>query len=157
MQTDNDTATFFMRIALGVVFFPHGAQKMLGWFGGHGPGATVQAFSQGMHIPAFLTVLVILAEFVGAIMLVVGFLSRLAGFGIFCDMIGAISLVHHRFGFFMNWTGQKPGEGVEYHILVLALSLAIMIRGSGRWSIDRALVGGPRRTEAEARIRDLAA
>jgi putative oxidoreductase len=143
MKTDNDTAVFFMRVALGIVFFPHGAQKVLGWFGGHGPQATIQAFSQGMHIPPFVTVLVFLAEFGGAIMLVVGLLSRVAAFGIFCDMIGAILLVHHRFGFFMNWTGQKPGEGFEYHILVLALSLAIMIKGSGRWSIDRAVAGGP--------------
>ncbi|MCU1283840.1 MAG: hypothetical protein JWO13_190 [Acidobacteriales bacterium] len=142
LQTDNDTATFFMRVALGIVFFPHGAQKMLGWFGGHGPGATIQAFSQGMHIPGFLTVLVILAEFAGAIMLILGFASRAAAFGIFCDMVGAILLVHQRFGFFMNWSGQQPGEGFEYHILVLGLSLAIMIKGSGRWSIDRALVGG---------------
>jgi putative oxidoreductase len=143
MQTDNDTAVFFMRVALGIVFFPHGAQKVLGWFGGYGPRATIQAFSQGMHIPPFITVLVILAEFVGALMLILGFLGRVAAFGIFCDMIGAILLVHHRFGFFMNWTGQQPGEGFEYHILVLALSLAIMIKGSGRWSIDWALVGGP--------------
>jgi putative oxidoreductase len=143
MQTEYDTAVFFMRVALGIVFFPHGAQKVLGWFGGHGPRATIQAFSQGMHIPPFITVLVILAEFVGALMLLAGFLSRVAAFGIFCDMIGAILLVHHRFGFFMNWTGQQPGEGFEYHILVLALSLAIMIKGSGRWSIDWTLVGGP--------------
>src|SRR5437879_3108043 len=157
MQTDNDTATFFMRVALGIVFFPHGAQKMLGWFGGHGPQATIQAFSQGMHIPAFVTVLVIFAEFIGAIMLVFGLLSRVAALGIFCDMIGATLLVHYRFGFFMNWSGQKPGEGIEYHILVLALSLAIMIKGSGRWSLDRAMVGGPKRSETEVRIRDLAA
>jgi putative oxidoreductase len=157
LQTDNDTVTFFMRIALGIVFFAHGAQKMLGWFGGPGPGATIQGFSQGLHIPVFLTIVVMLAEFAGAIMLIIGLVSRVAAFGIFCDMIGAVLLVHHRFGFFMNWSGKQPGEGFEFHILVLALSLAIMIKGSGRWSLDRALVGEPRAGSAEVKIRDLAA
>ena len=139
MQTDNDTAVFFMRVALGIVFFPHGAQKVLGWFGGHGPQATIQAFSQGLHIPPFVTALVFLAEFGGAILLIVGFLSRVAAFGIFCDMVGAILLVHHRFGFFMNWTGQQPGEGFEFHLLVLAMAFLMMVRGAGAWSLDRVL------------------
>jgi putative oxidoreductase len=128
-----------MRIILGLVMFPHGAQKFLGWFGGHGAAATIQGFAKGMGIPAALTVLVIAAEFAGSLMLIFGFLTRLAALAVACVMVGAVLLVHSNVGFFMNWSGSQKGEGFEYHLLALGLAIALMIKGGGALSVDRAL------------------
>ena len=139
VRTDGDAATAILRIVLGVVFFAHGAQKMLGWFGGYGFSATMGAFTRMMHIPAPLALLAIAAEFFGGIGLIVGFLTRIAAFGIWVNMVVAIGVVHHSFGFFMNWSGAQKGEGVEYHVLVLAMTLLLMIRGAGAFSLDHAI------------------
>ena len=128
-----------LRVALGVVMFPHGAQKLFGWFGGYGFSATMGAFTDKMHIPAMLALLVIISESFGAIGLVLGLLSRVAAFGILCNMVGAIIMVHSANGFFMNWTGKQAGEGFEYHILAIAISAAVLIGGAGRWSVDEAI------------------
>jgi putative oxidoreductase len=128
-----------VRLVLGVVFFAHGAQKMLGWFGGYGFTGTMGFFTQMMHIPAPLAFLAICAEFFGGLGLLVGLLSRVAAFGIAMNMLVAIFTVHIHNGFFANWTGQQKGEGFEYHLLALALLLIVMIKGGGALSIDRAL------------------
>src|SRR6516164_9131990 len=138
-RTDDDIATAILRLVLGVVFFAHGAQKMLGWFGGYGFSGTMGFFTGMLHIPAPLAFLAIAAEFFGSIGLLVGFLTRIAGLGILTNMIVAIAMVHHRFGFFMNWTGLQKGEGFEFHLLVLALAVYLMIRGAGAISIDHLL------------------
>lgn len=143
-------ANFFLRIALGVVIFPHGAQKVLGWFGGHGLAASYHQFVYGYHITPFLVVLVFIAEFAGSIGLVIGFLTRIAAFGIFCDMIGAIMMVHRFNGFFMNWSGKQHGEGIEYHLLVLGMCLALMIAGAGNLSLDKAIAGSQTKKEVSA-------
>lgn len=135
--TDSDVATAILRLVLGIVFFAHGAQKMLGWFGGYGFHGTMGFFTGVMHIPAPFTFLAISAEFFGGLGLIVGFLTRIATFGIFTNMVVAIAMVHHNFGFFMNWTGAQKGEGYEYHLLVLAMTVLLMIRGGGAWSVDR--------------------
>lgn len=137
MKTSDNLVVTFLRLVLGAVFFAHGAQKTLGWFGGYGFRGTLGFFTQQMHIPAPLAVLAIAAEFLGGIALIVGFLGRVAAFGIACNMAVAIVLVHRHFGFFANWSGAQKGEGFEYHVLALAICLAIMIRGSGALSIDR--------------------
>lgn len=136
MKTDNQLSTLILRLTLGIVFFPHGAQKVLGWWGGSGFSKTLEAFS-GMGMPAPVAILVFAAEFLGALGLIVGFLSRVAAAGIGMVMLGAIFLVHARHGFFMNWFGTQPGEGFEYHILALGLALAVAIKGGGLWSVDR--------------------
>ena len=137
--TDSDTATTILRLVLGVVFFAHGAQKMLGWFGGYGFTGTMGFFTGVMHIPALFAFLAIAAEFFGGLGLIFGFLTRIAAFGIFFNMIVAVAMVHHNFGFFMNWTGAQKGEGYEYHLLVLAITAFLMIRGAGAASLDRLL------------------
>jgi putative oxidoreductase len=137
--TDNGWTGLVTRVALGVVMLPHGAQKLLGWFGGQGFSQTVATFTSMMHLPAVAAVLVILLESFGALGLIVGCLTRVAAFGFLCEMIGAIVMVHQRNGFFMNWTGQQAGEGYEYHLLVIGISLALLIAGAGRCSIDRAI------------------
>ena len=139
LATDNDAATTILRLVLGVIFFAHGAQKMLGWFGGFGFSGTMGFFTNVMHIPALFAFLAIAAEFFGGLGLIVGFLTRIATLGIFSNMVVAIVLVHHRFGLFMNWAGTQKGEGYEYHLLVLAISAFLMIRGAGAASIDRVL------------------
>ena len=139
LSTPNDFTLTLVRLILGIVFFAHGAQKMLGWFGGHGFHGTMGFFTQHMGIPAPFAFLAICAEFFGGLGLIVGLLSRIAAFGIMVNMLVAIATVHHVNGFFMNWTGQQKGEGFEYHLLAIAMCLLIMIRGAGALSVDRAL------------------
>jgi len=139
ISTSDDYAVTAARLILGVVFFAHGAQKMLGWFGGYGFTGTMGFFTQMMHIPAPLALLAICAEFFGGLGLLVGLLGRVAAFGITMNMLVAIFTVHIHNGFFANWTGQQKGEGFEYHLLAIALALVVMIKGSGALSVDRAL------------------
>jgi putative oxidoreductase len=142
MRTDPHNLTLTtLRLVLGVVFFAHGAQKTLGWFGGYGFSGTMGFFTQQLGIPAPLAFLAICAEFLGGIGLVVGFLTRVAAFGIFCNMVVAVFMVHQRFGLFMNWSGAQKGEGIEFHLLALAMAAAIMIAGAGAFSIDGFLSG----------------
>ena len=130
------------RLTLGIVMFPHGAQKMLGWFGGYGFSGTMDFFTKQMHIPAPLAFLAIMAEFAGSLGLVFGCLSRVAAFGIATNMVVAIMTVHLPNGFFMNWFGAQKGEGFEYHLLAIGLALIVMIRGAGMMSIDRLISRG---------------
>ena len=141
LSTSNDLTLTIVRLVLGVTFFAHGAQKMLGWFGGYGFSGTMGFFTQQMHIPAVFAFLAICAEFFGGLGLIVGLLSRIAAFGILCNMLVAIATVHVHNGFFMNWTGQQKGEGFEYHVLALALLLIVLVKGAGALSVDRALSG----------------
>ena len=138
MGTSNDVSLTTLRVVLGVVFFAHGAQKMLGWFGGHGFHGTMEAFTH-MGLPAPVAFLIICTEFFGGLGLIVGLLTRIASLGIAGLMIGAIFMVHLPNGFFMNWMGNQKGEGIEYHLLVLAMAAALLLRGAGAFSLDRAL------------------
>ena len=149
--TDDSLATAILRLTLGAVFFAHGAQKMLGWFGGFGFRGTMGFFTDLMHVPAPLAFLAIAAEFFGGIGLILGFLTRIAALGIGVNMAIAILAVHRAFGFFMNWTGTQKGEGFEFHILVLSIVSYLIIQGAGAFSVDRLLtVGGvSRRTESQ--------
>lgn len=149
IATDNDAATTILRLVVGVIFFAHGAQKMLGWFGGYGLSGTMGFFTNVMHIPALFAFLAIAAEFFGGLGLIVGFLTRIAALGIFTNMIVAIAMVHGKFGLFMNWAGTQKGEGYEYHLLVLAITAFLMIRGAGAASIDRVLSS---RAKSAARV-----
>jgi putative oxidoreductase len=135
-RTDNAIAPLIARVALGVVMFPHGAQKVLGWFGGYGYTGSMGFFTQKMHIPAPLAFLAIAAEFAGSIGLVLGLLGRLSAFGIAVNMVVAIVMVHGANGFFMNWYGDQKGEGYEYHLLAIGLALIVILKGSGKASLD---------------------
>jgi putative oxidoreductase len=139
-STDPTNASaLLIRVTLGAVMFMHGAQKLFGWFGGQGFTATMQTFTEQMHLPAVLAFLVIFFETIGAICLILGLGSRVMAFGIMSIMIGALILVHWNYGFFMNWHGLKAGEGFEYHLLAIASSLGIVLQGGGQWSIDSLL------------------
>ncbi len=134
-------ALTILRLVLGILFFIHGSQKALGWFGGYGYAGTMGFFAQ-LGIPAPFGILAICAEFLGGLGLIVGFLSRVAAFGIFCNMLAAVALLTIPLGFFMNWTGAQKGEGYEYHLLAAAMALAITIAGSGALSVDATLFDG---------------
>ena len=135
--TDDDYAAFIARLVLGAVMFPHGAQKLLGWFGGYGFAGTMDFFTQQMGIPWIVAFLVILIEFFGALGLIAGALSRLQSLGIGAVMLGAIFTSHAQYGFFMNWYGNKAGEGFEYHLLALGLAAVVLLKGGGAWAVDR--------------------
>ena len=137
--TDDGTATAILRLVLRVVFFAHGAQKMLGWFGGPGFSGSIGFFTGYLNIPAPFAFLAIAAEFFGGPGLILGVLTRVAAFGIGVNMVVATATVHSAFGFFMNWTGSQKGEGYEYHLLVLAITAFLVIRGAGAFSVDRAI------------------
>lgn len=141
LATSDDWTLTLLRLVLGIVFFFHGAQKALGWFGGYGFSGTMGFFTGMLHIPAPFAFLAICAEFLGSIGLIVGALGRIAAFGIATNMLVAIVMVHSHFGLFMNWSGQQKGEGFEYHLLAIAIALVLMARGSGWFSVDRALAG----------------
>jgi putative oxidoreductase len=137
------------RVALGALMFPHGAQKLLGWFGGHGFSGTMGYFTGTLHVPAPAALLVILVESIGAIGLIAGLGTRLSALGLSLTMLGAVFLAHAPNGFFMNWFGNQKGEGFEYHLLVLAISIPLTIWGAGALSLDRLLA---RRVEAAAAL-----
>lgn len=139
-QTDDGWAGFILRITLAVVMFPHGAQKLLGWFGGFGFNATMGFFTQKMGLPWLIVLLIIIGESFGSIALLAGFLTRFTAASLAVIMLGAITLVHLPNGFFMNWSGQQQGEGYEYHLLVIGITAALMVIGGGKWSVDRTLM-----------------
>ena len=149
LHTNNDPVLTVVRLVLGVVFFAHGSQKMLGWFGGYGFSGTMGFFEHN-GIPAVFAFLAIAAEFFGGIGLLLGLLSRVTAFGITCNMLVAVATVHHRFGLFMNWTGQQKGEGFEFHLLALAITFLIMARGAGALSLDR-LLSRPAPSDSQSR------
>jgi putative oxidoreductase len=128
---------FILRLTLGLVMLPHGIQKLLGWFGGLGFDGTMGVFTEKMGMPWIIAFLVIIAESFGSLGLLAGFLTRFVAAGLAVIMLGAITMVHLPYGFFMNWFGQQQGEGYEYHLLVIGIAAALMVTGSGRWSVDR--------------------
>jgi putative oxidoreductase len=137
--TDNSLTPTIVRIVLGAVLFPHGAQKVFGWFGGAGFEGTMGFFTGTLGIPAFLVVMVMIIECVGSILLMLGLLTRVWAMAIFGLFVGIILKVHIANGFFMNWMGKQAGEGYEYHLLVLGMALALVVAGGGRYALDHSL------------------
>jgi putative oxidoreductase len=137
--THADWVVGVARIVLGIIFFAHGAQKMLGWYGGPGLASSMRTFTEHLHLPSTLAFLVIAGELLSGVGLVVGLFSRLAALVIALTMVGAIATVHFRFGFFLNWFGTQEGHGIEYHLLAIALALVIVVQGAGPFSLDRLL------------------
>jgi putative oxidoreductase len=136
-KTEDSTALLTLRVVLGVVMFAHGAQKLLGWFGGNGFTGTMGFFTGAMGLPWIIAFLVIIAESIGSLSLIAGFLTRFTAGSFIVIMLGAIATVHWPKGFFMNWFGQQQGEGFEYHLLVIGMSAALFIAGGGKWALDR--------------------
>ncbi|MEJ2904279.1 DoxX family protein [Pedobacter panaciterrae] len=136
-KTDNDWTGLIIRLTIGLVMFPHGAQKVFGWFGGPGFSKEMTFFTETLHLPWLMAFLVIFIEFFGAISLIIGFATRLWSVAMVMLFIGIIFTEHLQNGFFMNWFGNQKGEGYEYHLLIIGLSITAFINGSGKFSIDK--------------------
>lgn len=149
--TQSNWVLTLQRLVLGLVMFPHGAQKLFGWFGGYGFEGTMGYLTGPGGLPAPLAVLVILAESLGAVALVFGLLTRVTALGIAAVMLGAVLTTHLGNGFFMNWGGQAAGEGFEYHLLALALAIPLVIKGGGALAVDGFLARKLARTTRDAR------
>jgi len=135
--TDDSWTGLILRFTLGLVMFPHGAQKLLGWYGGFGFDGTMGYFTQQMGMPWLIAFLVIMGESLGSVALLAGLLTRFTAASMGVIMLGAITMVHLPHGFFMNWFGKQQGEGYEYHLLVIGIAATLLVTGAGRWSIDR--------------------
>jgi len=138
-QTNESNASTIIRIVLGVILFPHGAQKMLGWFGGYGFSGTMSFLTDTAGLPWIIAFFVIAIEFFGAIALLFGFATRIVAAGIISLFTGIIATSHFQNGFFMNWYGNLKGEGFEFHLLIIGMAIALLVSGAGKWSIDYAL------------------
>jgi putative oxidoreductase len=139
LLTEDDPVLAALRVALGAVILPHGAQKLFGWFGGYGFAGTMDYFTSTVGVAAPLGVLAILAESVGGIALLAGIFSRPAALGVGAVMVVAALTVHRPYGFFIDWFGTQGGQGVEYFVAMGALAAVVVAKGGGRWSLDRAL------------------
>jgi len=146
-----NTTALIARLALGLSLFPHGAQKLFGWFGGYGFTGTMGFLTGSAHLPTFIAVMVILIESIGAVFVLAGFLTRIAALGIFLQFLFVMLTIHWQNGFFMNWSGAQKGEGIEYFLLLLTLAVIILITGGGRASIDAAITDGSQSSEGESR------
>lgn len=138
-MSGNDWTGLILRLSVGLILFPHGAQKLLGWFGGYGFSGTMNYFTGTVHLPWLIAFAVIVIESFGSLFLVAGLGSRLWAIAVIVLMLGIIFSSHLQNGFFMNWFGNQKGEGYEFHLLLIGLCLAVVLNGSGRLSFDKLL------------------
>lgn len=139
LATEAGTSGLVLRLALAVVMLPHGAQKLLGWFGGYGWTGTMGFLTDSVGLPTPVAAGVILLEAFGPLLLLAGLLTRPIALGFAALMAGAIATVHAQHGFFMNWSGAQQGEGFEFHLLAIGIALALTLQGAGSLSLDRRL------------------
>jgi putative oxidoreductase len=139
-STNPDWTLTIIRVILGVVFFAHGSQKLLGWFGGPGLKQTMRTMHEHLGLPLPLAFAAVATEFLGGVGLIVGLLSRVAAIGIGVTMLSAIVMVHGRNGLFMDWFGARKNHGYEFHLLAIALVVVLVAKGSGALSLDRVLL-----------------
>jgi len=144
LATNSESTTALLaRLALGIVVFPHGAQKLLGWFGGYGFDGTMGFLTNTAGLPSVIALMVILIEFFGSLFLIAGFATRLAAIGILGNFIGVVVTSNLNNGFFMNWYAQaNKGEGLEYFILLFGLAIISLVAGGGKASADAAITKG---------------
>jgi putative oxidoreductase len=137
--TNENSSATIIRIVLGLILFPHGAQKLLGWFGGYGFDGTMGFLTGTVGLPWIIGFFVIIIEFFGALALIFGFATRIVSIGLIALFAGIVFTGHLDHGFFMNWNGQQKGEGYEYHLLVIGMALSLLVSGAGKWSADYAI------------------
>jgi putative oxidoreductase len=136
VKTDDRVEAPILRVSLGGVMFVHGAAKAVGWFGGPGMEGALRIFDAWWSVPPVLAVPVILIEFLGSAILIVGLLTRPVAVALAATMIGAVVIVHWEHGFYIDWFGSQNGHGYEYHALAIGMAASLAIAGGGRWSID---------------------
>lgn len=135
-KTEGGNAPLILRIFIALVLFPHGAQKLMGWFDGYGFSGTMQYFTETAGLPWLVGFMVIILEFFGPVALILGFATRIWSVAIAVLMLGIIITSHHDY-FFMNWFGSQPSEGAEYFLLAIGMTLSLAISGAGNFSIDK--------------------
>lgn len=129
-----DVGLLVLRVVLGVIFAAHGAQKLFGSFGGPGLEGTAGFHSQlGIKPPYLMAVLAGLAEFVGGILVAVGFLTPIAAVALVVTMAVAVLTVHLKNGFF------SMNGGYEFNLALAAMALTLLFAGAGALSIDGTL------------------
>ena len=138
-QSKLDLTLLTIRLVVAGVVLAHGVQKLFGWFGGYGFEGTMGFFTQVIGLPYVFALLIILGETIGMVALAAGLFSRSLSAAVIGIMLGAIVTVHAPNGFFMNWGGTQHGEGFEFHIVVIALSLVTVLHGPGAFSLDKIL------------------
>lgn len=136
-NTSGSVSPLILRSVLGIVVLAHGAQKLFGWFGGFGFEGTMSYFMDAVGLPWSVGVFVILLETFGSIALVIGLGTRLIATAFTALALGILLTVHVQNGFFMNWYNNQSGEGFEYFVLWLAISITLIISGAGIASVDR--------------------
>jgi putative oxidoreductase len=134
-RTTYSFAGFAARLTIALVLFPHGAQKMLGWWNGLGFSGAMSFFTGTVHLPYVIGVLVIWIEFFCPLLLLIGLATRLNAFAVLVVMAGIIATVQHQY-FFMNWFGNQSGEGMEFFLLVIGLCTVCLVTGGGSFSLD---------------------
>lgn len=125
-----------IRLMLGVVVFPHGAQKLFGWFGGYGFTGTMGYFTETVGLPWIIGLVVILLESLGALLLILGFATRYLAVAYIVLAIGIVFSSHIGNGFFMNWFKAQAGEGYEYFLLWIGMATSLVFTGGGKYSVD---------------------
>lgn len=136
-KTNDSYLGLILRATLAIVVFPHGAQKLFGWFGGYGFSGTMGFFTETVGLPWIIGFLVIILESIGAIALLAGFATRIVAFTYILLALGITFTSHIENGFFMNWFGNQTGEGYEYFILWIGIAIALTITGGGKYSVDK--------------------
>ncbi len=151
LSTDPDNlAALAARITLALVVFPHGAQKLFGWFGGYGFTTTLHYLTGGPDLPWIIALFVILIESIAPLFLLVGYGTRIASILIFFNFIGVMFHSHVKNGFFMNWQRvPDTGEGYEFFLLLLGLTIVLMFTGGGGFSVDAAITNKKERVESD--------
>ena len=134
--TDDNKASIFLRISFAIMMIPHGAGKIFGIWGGFGFEKTLHHFTENLGVPFLFAILAILVEFFSSLAILVGYQTRINAFLLACVMFVA-GLMHIKHGFYMNWFGQKAGEGFEFHILAVGMMLALAVLGGGKYSLDK--------------------
>lgn len=136
----NDSWTMtILRVILGLVIFPHGAQKLLGWFGGYGFTGTMNFFTDTIGLPWIVGFLVIILEFFGSLALIAGIGTRIVAFSYIGLALGIMFSSHVQHGFFINWSGVQAGEGFEYFILWIGITIPLLFHGGGKYAADKLL------------------
>lgn len=138
-QTGKHADGLILRLTLSIILFAHGAQMLFGWFGGYGLNSSMEYLTGKEGLPSSIAISVILLQFLGSLALLAGFYARLFATAFTFLFAGMIINSHLPYGFFMNWSGDRAGEGFEYHLLAIGLSLVLLIRGAGSCSIDLVL------------------
>lgn len=134
IRTSEDYVVAFLRVIAGIIIFPYGMQKLVGWYDGPGLRASLAQLAE-RKIPVVVAWLIVFGQSLGSIALIIGLVGRVAAAGNFIIFTAAM-ITHIRDGWMMNWFNKKKGEGIEYFVMLLAILLVIILEGSGPWSVD---------------------